>query len=122
MASKTVTIHEFIIPKELTLSSKSAYSKHKTAMESARAETVSKSRVNKRKILIAEIAKVKRSKVTLESCNTTLRKDADALSFECENKQDPVEIVKLSTKSNSFRKTAIEKSKAISELKEAITS
>ena len=48
-----------------------------------------------------------------------MRKDADALSLECENKQDPVEIVKL-VKSNSFRKTAIEKEKAIPELKEAI--
>ena len=49
-----------------------------------------------------------------------MRKDTDVLSLECENKQDPVEIVKL-VKSNSFRKTAIEKEKAISELKEAIT-
>ena len=38
MASKNVTIHEFIIPKELTLSCKSAYSKYKAAMESARAK------------------------------------------------------------------------------------
>ena len=114
------TVHEFVIPKEVTLSCKSAYSKYKAAMESARAETVSKSCGKKRKILIDEIANVKRSKVTLESCVTTLLKDADALSLECENKQDPVEIIKL-VKSNSFRKTAIEKEKAISELKETIT-
>ena len=88
-------------------------------MEIAGAETVSESCEKKRKVLIDEIANVKRSKVTLESCVTTLRKDADALSLECENKQDPVEIVKL-FKSNSFRKTAIEKEKAISKLKEAI--
>ena len=36
-------------------------------------------------------------------------------------KKDPVEMVKLVTKSNLFRKTAIEKEKAISEWKEAIT-
>ena len=42
------------------------------------------------------------------------------LMLECENKQDHVEIVKLVTKSNLFRKAAIAKEKAISELKEAI--
>lgn len=35
-------------------------------------------------------------------------------------KQDPVEIVKIVTKSHLFGKTAIEKEKAILELKEAI--
>ena len=65
MASKNVTIYEFIILKEVTLSCKSACSKDKTAMESAKAETVSESCEKKRKILIGEIANVKRSKVTL---------------------------------------------------------
>ena len=55
--------------------------------------------------------------ITLESCVTTLLKYADALSLECEKKQDSVELV---TKSNLFRKTAIKK-EAISELKEVIT-
>ena len=81
MTSKIVTIHEFIIPKELTLSCKYAYSKYKAAMESVRAETVSKLHEKKRKILADEIANVKYSKVTLESCVTTLHKDADALSL-----------------------------------------
>ena len=35
-------------------------------------------------------------------------------------KKDPVKMVKLVTKSNLFRKTAIKKEKAISEPKEAI--
>ena len=109
MASKNVTIHEVIIPKELTLSCKSAYSKYKAAMESARAKTVSESREKKRKILVDEIATVKRSKVTLESCVTTLCKGADAPSLKCENKQDPIEKVNLVTKPNSLRKTAIVK-------------
>ena len=87
MASKNVTIHEFSIPKEVKLSCKSAYSKYKAAMESARAETVSESCEKKRKIRIDEIANVKRSKLTLESCVTTLGKDADARSLECENEQ-----------------------------------
>ena len=117
MASKNVTIHEFIIPKELTLSRKSVYSIYKCAMESARAKTISESREKKRKILIDELANVKPSKVTLECCITTLRKDADALSLECENKQDPVKIVKPVTKCIPFSG----KREAISKLKEAIT-
>ena len=121
MASKNVTIHKFIIPKELTLSCKSAYSKYKAAMKSARAETISESHEMKQKIFIDKIANVKCSKLTLESCVTTLCKDADALSLECENRLDPVELIKLVTKSNSFRKTAIEKEMAISELKQAMT-
>ena len=67
MASKNVTFHEFILPKEVTLSCKSAYGKYTAAMESARAETVSESREKKRKIIIDQIANVKRSKLTLES-------------------------------------------------------
>ena len=63
MASINVPIYEYIIPKELTLSCKSAYSIYKAAMESARAETVNKSREKNRKILIDEIANAKRSKV-----------------------------------------------------------
>ena len=116
MASKNVTIFDFNIPKELTLSCKSAYSKHKAAIESVRAETLSESREKKRKILIDEIANNKRSKVLIESCVITLRRYADALCLKCENKQDPVEIIKVVTKSNSCRKTAIEKEEAISEL------
>ena len=49
MASKNVTTHEFSIPKEVTLSCKSAYSKYNAAMESARAETVSESCEKKQK-------------------------------------------------------------------------
>ena len=40
---------------------------------------------------------------------------------DMKKKKDPVEMVKLVTKSNLFTKTAIEKEKAISEWKEAIT-
>ena len=87
MTSKNVTIHKFIIPKEVTLSCKSVYSKCRAVIESAR-----------KSVLM----------------------NALALSLECENKQDPVEIVEL-VKSNLFRKTAIERENTISELKQAIT-
>ena len=94
MASRNVTIRKFIILKELTLSCKSAYSKYKAALESARAETISES-CEKKQILIDEIANVKRSKVTLESSVTTLREDADDLSLKCENKQDLLSPTRL---------------------------
>lgn len=56
-----MSLHEFI---------------YKTAMDGARANTLTESRDE---ILIDEIADVKRSKVALKSCVTSLRKDADAL-------------------------------------------
>lgn len=67
MVSKNVTIHEFIIHKELI---------YKTAMDGARANALIESHGE---IFIDEIADVKRSKVALKSCVTSLRKDADAL-------------------------------------------
>ena len=65
---KNVVIHEFLIPKKLTLSCKSAYSKYKVVIESARAETVRKLHENKWKIVIVEIANVKCNTVSNTSC------------------------------------------------------
>lgn len=39
-------------------------------------------RERKRKILIDEIANIKRSKATLKACINSLHKDGDALSFD----------------------------------------
>ena len=84
MASKNVTIQEFIIPKELTLFWKSACIKYKAVVGRSKVEIVSKSSEKKTKKIIKdmnEIINAKCSKVTLESCFTTLHKDADALSL-----------------------------------------
>ena len=99
-------------------------------MESARSETVTNHVRRKGKsllmklqmsVLVDEFANVKRSKVTIESRDTTLRKDVVSLFPKCKNKQESVEKVKLVTKSNSFRKTVTEKEKVISDLKQAMT-
>ena len=99
-------------------------------MESARSETVTNHVRRKGKsllmklqmsVLVDEFANVKRSKVTIESRDTTLRKDVVPLFPKCKNKQESVEKVKLVTKSNSFRKTVTEKEKVISDLKQAMT-
>ena len=99
-------------------------------MESARSETVTNHVRRKGKsllmklqmsVLVDEFANVKLSKVTIESRDTTLRKDVVPLFPEFKNKQESVEKVKLVTKSNSFRKTVTEKEKVISDLKQAMT-
>ena len=99
-------------------------------MESARSETVTNHVRRKRKsllmklqmsVLVDEFANVKLSKVTIESRDTTLRKDVVPLFPKCKNKLESVEKVKLVTKSNSFRKTVTEKEKVISDLKQAMT-
>ena len=99
-------------------------------MESARSETVinhvrrkGKSLLMKLQmsVLVDEFANVKLSKVTIESRDTTLRKDVVPLFPECKNEKESVEKVKLVTKSNSFRKTVTEKEKVISDLKQAMT-
>ena len=99
-------------------------------MESARSETVTNHVRRKGKsllmklqmsVLVDEFANVKLSKVTIESRDTTLRKDVVPLFPKCKNKLESVEKVKLVTKSNSFRKTVTEKEKVISDLKQAMT-
>ena len=99
-------------------------------MESARSETVTNHVRRKGKsllmnlqmsVLVDEFANVKRSKVTIESRDATLRKDVVPLFPECKNEKESVEKVKLVTKSNSFRKTVTEKEKVISDLKQAMT-
>ena len=82
-------------------------------MESARSETVTNHVRRKGKsllmklqmsVLVDEFANVKRSKVTIESRDTTLRKDVVPLFPECKNEKD-----------------SVEKEKVISDLKQAMT-
>ena len=56
-----------------------------------------------------EIANIKCMKMSVKACIATLRKDADSLSIDCENEKDMKVVMQLVVKSNSFRKTAIEK-------------
>ena len=60
-------------------------------------------------------------KMSVDAFIATLRKDADSLSTECENEKDMKVVMQLVVKSNSFRKSAIEKETTITELTKAIT-
>ena len=70
----------------------------------------------KRKLIDDEIDDVKKRKLDLETCVETLKKDADKLSFEAEQKNDLMLLIKA----NSFRKTTTEKAESISVLDKAI--
>ena len=70
----------------------------------------------KRKLIDDEINDVKKRKLDLETCVETLKKDADKLSFEAEQKNDSMLLIK----GNSFWKTATEKAESISVLDKAV--
>ena len=70
----------------------------------------------KRKLIDNEINDVKKRKLDLETCAETLKKDADKLSFDVEQKND----LTLLIKANSFWKTATEKAESISVLDKVI--
>ena len=59
---------------------------------------------------------MKKRKLDLENCAETLKKDADRLSFEAEQKND----LALLIKANSFQKTTTEKAESIRVLDKAI--
>ena len=59
---------------------------------------------------------MKKRKLDLENCAETLKKDADKLSFEAEQKND----LALLIKANSFQKTTTEKAESIRVLDKAI--
>ena len=70
----------------------------------------------KRKLIEDESNDVRKTKLDIELCAVTLKKDADKLSFEAEQKNDLMLLIK----GNSFCKTATEKVKSISIFDEAI--
>lgn len=70
----------------------------------------------KRKLIEDQSNDVRKRKLDLELCVETLKKDADKLSFEAEQKNDLMLLIK----GNSFCKTAPEKVKSISIFDEAI--
>lgn len=70
----------------------------------------------KRKLIEDESNDVRKTKLDIELCAVTLKKDADKLSFEAEQKNDLTLLIKAS----SFRKTATEKAESISVLDKAI--
>ena len=69
----------------------------------------------KRKLIDDAINDVKKRKLDLETCAETLKKEADKLSFEAEQKNELTLLIK-----NSFQKTATGKTESISVLDKAI--
>ena len=74
-------------------------------MENKKAECQKTKKERKRKLIFDEIAEVKRSRESTESCIATLNKDIIKYSFEAEEKSD----LTLFTTANALRKAVTEK-------------
>ena len=74
-------------------------------MESKKVECQKTKKERKRKLIFDEIAEVKRSRESTESCIATLNKDIIKYSFEAEEKSD----LTLLTKANALQKAVTEK-------------
>ena len=85
-------------------------------MESKKVECEKTKKERKRKLIFDEIAEVKRSRESTESCIATLNKDIIKYSFEAEEKSD----LTLLTKANALQKAVTEKEQTLKSLNKAM--
>ena len=114
--SNNVAIHQYQLPNDLVKSCKLAHSRYIADLKESKLNKAKEDSAGKRKLLNEEIVAVKKKKEDIEKCITILRRDADKLSSEAEEKRD----FNLLTEANSFRKTASEKEKDIENLDKAL--
>ena len=116
-----VPVYEYHIPNDLVKSCKGALTPdiwQQWKVKKAECEKTKKER--KRKLIFDEIAEVKQSRESTESCTAALNKDIIKYSFEVEEKSD----LTLLTKANALRKAITKKeqtlNKAIEKLEECM--
>ena len=114
--SENRKLQDFKLTSELFSSCKSAHQSCTIALEEIKLNVTENEKKVKRKIIGDEINDVKKRKLDLETCIEILKKDADKLPFEAEQKND----LTLWIKTNSFWKTATEKAESIRVLDKAI--
>ena len=79
-----VPVHKYHIPNDLFKNCKGAHVRYAATMESKKTECEKIKKGRKRKLIFDEIAEVKRSRESTESCIATLIKDIIKYSFEAE--------------------------------------
>ena len=84
-------------------SCKRAYSRYLRTLEDANRQSQVTEKGTKRKLIKAEIADVKRHRVEVMSCITSLEQDVEKYCDEAEEKH----VMSLFLKSNALRKTKI---------------
>ena len=101
-----VTVHKYHIPNDLAKSCKGVHTRYVAAMDSKKAECGKTKKERKRKLTFDEIAELKWSRESTESCVATLSKDIIKYSFEAEEKSDnPPYQGKCPTKSSNWKGT-----------------
>ena len=114
--SENIKFQDFKLTNELVNSCKAAHERYTIPLEENKLSVIKNEKKVKRKLIDDEINHLKKRKLDLETCIGTLKKNADKLSFETEQKND----LTLLIKANSFRKTATEKAESVSVLDKAI--
>ena len=105
-------IHDMEITNKMLTSCKSAHSRYLIALEDAKRPSQVTEKETKHKLIKTEIADVKRRRVEVMSCNTSLEQDVKKYCDEAEEKHD----VSLFFKSNALRKTIKDKKQMVKAL------
>ena len=101
----------------MLLSSKSASSRYKLALEENRKAKNDSENDRKRQMITEEVENVKRRRMEVQSCIAVLNKDIDACCPEGEEKHE----ISYFLKANALRKTIQEKEAIVKTLDDAIS-
>ena len=99
------SLYEYAIPNTLLFKCKSSHAKYVQFLEDQKKANERAEKCRKRTLILDEISEVKKKKLNVEQCITSLKSDVEKYSLEAEEKQD----LTLLTKANSFRKTIKDK-------------
>ena len=80
--------HDFVITNELILSCKSAYSKYNNKLSKKKENTTTTKNNGKRKAVFEQITEFKRQKISLETRNEKMEKDADKYLMNAQENKD----------------------------------
>ena len=114
--SNNIKISEYELSNDLLKNCKLANRRYNTALEEARKQEKVDTVARKRKLIDEDIQVAKKKKDEITKCIEILKTDADNLSIEAEEKAN----LALLTKAKSFRKTILEKTKALKDLEDSI--
>lgn len=114
--SLNVKIHEYKITGDLSKSCKLANSRYKSALAEKKKTKEGNENDRKRKLMMDELADVKRHRDSTVSCIEVLNKDIEKYSFEAEEKRD----MDILSKANALRKAVTEKRELVKTLGNAV--
>ena len=84
--SENIKLQDFKLNNELINSCKAAHQRYTIALEENQLSVIKNEKIVKRKVIDDKINDVQKRNLDLETCVQTLKKDADKLSFDAEQK------------------------------------